>query len=96
MVIFRDPRDPRVLLCKRVKRTPSDNSLWQHVPRGSVFVEGDNSADSTDSRSFGAIPVGLVLGIVTHKVGRASLSSLILSLSLPATLWLTCCSIPQS
>ncbi|QCD85636.1 mitochondrial inner membrane protease subunit 1 [Vigna unguiculata] len=32
------------------------------VPKGSVWVEGDNKSDSRDSRKFGPIPYGLIYG----------------------------------
>nr|XP_043610575.1 mitochondrial inner membrane protease subunit 2-like [Erigeron canadensis]XP_043610576.1 mitochondrial inner membrane protease subunit 2-like [Erigeron canadensis] len=38
------------------------------VPEGHCWVEGDNSASSYDSRSFGPIPLGLIQGRVTHVI----------------------------
>jgi signal peptidase I len=32
------------------------------VPAGSVFVMGDNRGESTDSRSFGAVPIDTIVG----------------------------------
>ena len=32
------------------------------VPKGHVWVEGDNAACSVDSRHFGAVPVALLIG----------------------------------
>jgi inner membrane protease subunit 1 len=32
------------------------------VPKGHVWVEGDNPTCSVDSRHFGAVPLALVLG----------------------------------
>ena len=67
-MIFRDPRDPLSLLCKRVKWTASDSGFFHHIPKGMVYVQGDNVNNSTDSRSFGPIPIGLIQGIVCYKV----------------------------
>jgi len=39
----------------------TDGNL-KHVPKGHVWIEGDNSPNSTDSRMYGPIPVGLVRG----------------------------------
>ncbi|XP_057965155.1 uncharacterized protein LOC131155777 [Malania oleifera] len=36
------------------------------IPEGHCWVEGDNSASSMDSRSFGPIPLGLIRGKVTR------------------------------
>ncbi|KAI3981934.1 hypothetical protein MKX01_018840 [Papaver californicum] len=38
------------------------------IPDGYCWVEGDNSASTLDSRSFGPIPLGLIQGRATHIV----------------------------
>jgi len=38
------------------------------VPRGHVWLEGDNAQDSTDSRAYGAVPTALVRGRVFARV----------------------------
>ena len=38
------------------------------VPDGHIWLEGDNSLDSVDSRSYGPIPAGLVIGRVVCRV----------------------------
>lgn len=38
------------------------------VPRGHVWLEGDNAANSTDSRAYGPVPLALVRGRVFAKV----------------------------
>jgi signal peptidase I len=38
------------------------------VPRGSVFVLGDRRSDSIDSRRFGPVPVGDVIGRVDARI----------------------------
>lgn len=39
-----------------------------HVPKGSVFVLGDNRRNSEDSRYFGSIPLELILGKVAFVI----------------------------
>ena len=43
-------------------------TLRRFVPRGHVWVEGDNSERSCDSRIFGPLPLGLIKGRVFIKV----------------------------
>jgi signal peptidase I len=42
-------------------RPLTDKTQWD-VPRGSVFVMGDNRCNSIDSRSFGPIPTSTIVG----------------------------------
>lgn len=39
-----------------------------YVPRGHVWVEGDNFENSTDSRTYGPIPIGLIQSRVLCRV----------------------------
>lgn len=76
IVLFRSPSDADTIYCKRVKGLANDalhldkNSTKREtrkdltlVPNGHLWVEGDNT-HSVDSRSFGPISDGLVLGKV--------------------------------
>ena len=38
------------------------------VPEGTVFVMGDNRGSSTDSRSFGSIPIDKIEGKVEFRI----------------------------
>ena len=42
------------------------------VPRGCVWLQGDNAAVSTDSRSFGPVPYALITGRVWMQVSALS------------------------
>jgi nickel-type superoxide dismutase maturation protease len=52
IVLLRDPREPDRLMLKRVAA----------VANGACTVLGDRPEDSTDSRTFGPVPLGNVLG----------------------------------
>lgn len=42
------------------------------VPYGHVWVEGDNASNSLDSNAYGPVPVGMLIGRVSHVVFRKS------------------------
>jgi len=55
IVLFRDPREFNRIMVKRVVRLDKDT----------VFLQGDNPAESTDSRHFGAIHSSKLIARVT-------------------------------
>ncbi|MCK6564068.1 MAG: nickel-type superoxide dismutase maturation protease [Dehalococcoidia bacterium] len=58
IVLVRDPREPRRTLVKRLANADLHGALW---------VLGDNPDGSTDSRAFGAVPPGDVIGRVRWR-----------------------------
>ena len=44
------------------------NDRPEYVPEGHVWLEGDNPSNSSDSRSYGPIPLAMVRGRVFFKV----------------------------
>lgn len=76
VVLSKSPLDPKHVLCKRVKGVGGDhiNPMWPHpysrgseqrsvlIPRGHVWLEGDNCYHSIDSNDFGPVSTGLLLG----------------------------------
>jgi nickel-type superoxide dismutase maturation protease len=61
IVVSRHPYRRDVRLVKRITAVLED---------GRCLIEGDNPSDSTDSRSFGAIPLQHILGRVTSRLPR--------------------------
>jgi nickel-type superoxide dismutase maturation protease len=61
VVVLRDPEHPERLLLKRVLAVEGESS------RATVQVLGDNARQSRDSRTFGAVPSGLVVGRAWRK-----------------------------
>ena len=55
IVISRDPRDASRTIIKRVASVGDD---------GRAFLEGDNPAESADSRTFGPVSAAAILGRV--------------------------------
>ena len=54
--------------------TSSSASTSIPIPAGHVWLQGDNAANSTDSRAYGPVPLALVRGVVVWRVwppGRA-------------------------
>ncbi|XP_045888060.1 mitochondrial inner membrane protease subunit 1 isoform X2 [Micropterus dolomieu] len=78
IVIAKSPFDPHMNICKRVIGlegdkvcTSSPSDLFKthtYVPKGHVWLEGDNLRNSTDSRSYGPIPYALIRGRVCLKL----------------------------
>ncbi|XP_049888247.1 mitochondrial inner membrane protease subunit 1 isoform X1 [Pectinophora gossypiella] len=74
IVIARSPTNPKQNICKRIVGLPGD-SIKSHfprrakiVPRGHVWLEGDNSGNSADSRVYGPVPQGLIRSRVVCRV----------------------------
>ncbi|KAK7373936.1 hypothetical protein VNO80_07358 [Phaseolus coccineus] len=74
VVVFRSPTNHKETHIKRIAALPGE---WYHthdksdvipIQSGHCWVEGDNSASSIDSKSFGPIPLGLIRGRATHVV----------------------------
>ncbi|KAL7129378.1 hypothetical protein ABFS83_13G062400 [Erythranthe nasuta] len=80
VVLVRSPENPRKTITKRVigmegdtvtflvDPTRSDRSHSLVVPKGHVWIQGDNLYASHDSRHVGPIPYGLLLGKVFYRV----------------------------
>lgn len=47
------------------------------IPDGHVWVEGDNAANSVDSNAYGPVPVGMLIGRVSHVLFRSKPSRMI-------------------
>lgn len=70
IILFKAPTNPRKVYCKRVKGLPFDTidpkfpypKPQVNLPRGHIWVEGDNYFHSIDSNTFGPISSGLVIG----------------------------------
>lgn len=65
IIIAKCPTNPKQYICKRVTGLPGDVVrsgfvTFNTVPRGHVWLEGDNSGNSYDSRAYGPIPQGLI------------------------------------
>jgi len=76
IVVARSPTNAKQTVCKRIKAMEGDevtvNNLFKdkmiQVPKGFLWLEGDNPNNSTDSRHYGPIPTALVTGRVFAKV----------------------------
>lgn len=80
VVLVRSPENPRKTVTKRILGMEGDavtflvdpkNSDRCHtlvVPKGHVWIQGDNMYASNDSRHFGPVPYGLIQGKVLCRV----------------------------
>ncbi|KAI8976795.1 peptidase S24/S26A/S26B/S26C [Pilobolus umbonatus] len=77
VIICMSPAVPGRSVLKRIVGMPGDNICtdptikerkYITVPQGHIWVAGDNLSNSTDSRVYGPVPLGLVRGRVIAKV----------------------------
>ncbi|KAJ6812448.1 putative mitochondrial inner membrane protease subunit 1 isoform X2 [Iris pallida] len=79
IVLVTAPDNPRKVIAKRVTGLGGDavtflvdpqgeESETVVVPKGHVWIQGDNIYDSRDSRQFGPVPYGLIQGRVFFRL----------------------------
>ena len=85
VVMARSPQNPKDMICKRVLGLGGDDVVvvpaygtspktTVRVPRGHVWLQGDNTINSTDSRTYGPVPYALLRGRAFLKVPHYTLS----------------------
>mmetsp|Transcript_23526 Transcript_23526/g.28982 ORF Transcript_23526/g.28982 Transcript_23526/m.28982 type:complete len:159 (+) Transcript_23526:264-740(+) len=79
VVLANSPTNPKKTICKRIKGFggdvvkpsklyPSQHVAEKRIPKGRVWLEGDNPSNSTDSRNYGPVPEALIKGRVLFKI----------------------------
>eukprot|EP00736_Rhodelphis_marinus_P014400 Rmarinus@m.26518 len=78
VVLLRSPEKWKGNVCKRIVGVAGDTVYFEDkfskrtrkaiVPEGHVFLMGDNSKESHDSRTYGAVPAALIFGRVFCKL----------------------------
>eukprot|EP00617_Octactis_speculum_P024454 CAMPEP_0185756160 /NCGR_PEP_ID=MMETSP1174-20130828/14599_1 /TAXON_ID=35687 /ORGANISM="Dictyocha speculum, Strain CCMP1381" /LENGTH=148 /DNA_ID=CAMNT_0028435009 /DNA_START=279 /DNA_END=725 /DNA_ORIENTATION=- len=80
VVIAKSPTTIDQTVCKRIRGLEGDTVTLSRsgsggmsgatikIPKGHVWLEGDNSANSTDSRYYGPVPAALIKGRVALKI----------------------------
>lgn len=97
LVTLKSPLDPSRIICKRVLGLPGDivcvdptgqlAPSTQHVivPKGHIWIMGDNATHSRDSREYGPVPIALVQARLAYRVSLASFSNL--RVYMPVQIW---------
>lgn len=75
IVCLVDPKNSDACMIKRIIGLEGDlinprgnMEVFLKVPKGHIWVEGDNTKSSRDSTAFGPVPLGLVYAKATHIV----------------------------
>ncbi|KNE56681.1 hypothetical protein AMAG_02464 [Allomyces macrogynus ATCC 38327] len=79
VVVATSLSNPDRVVCKRITGMPGDvicvdpsldatSREYLKVPRGHVWLSGDNFSNSTDSRNYGPVPLALVKGKVLARI----------------------------
>lgn len=80
LLILLSPLDPQRTICKRVAGLPGDiicvdptgeaapSTEHVKIPKGHVWIMGDNAEASRDSRTYGPAPIGLIQGKLRARV----------------------------
>ncbi len=82
IIVAKSPNKPSETVCKRVLGLPGDvvydngpDNVYLHaavrpftVPAGHMWLQGDNTSNSNDSRNYGAVPLAMCVGRATYRV----------------------------
>ena len=76
IIVSKSPVQPKDHICKRVvglagdtmSHHRADGCTYKYIPKGHVWLEGDNKEMSKDSRDYGPVPYGLILGRLFFRV----------------------------
>ena len=83
LVILKSPVEPQRIICKRIIGLAGDTVCvdptgqlapsTEHVlvPKGHIWIVGDNAAESRDSRWYGPVPIALVHGRLFARVRQS-------------------------
>jgi inner membrane protease subunit 1 len=89
LVTFESPLAPGRMVCKRLLGLPGDiicvdptgskalSSEHVVIPKGHIWLMGDNADLSRDSRDYGPVPLSLVRGTLWARVRLAQLPSIL-------------------
>ena len=82
LVVLQSPIDPKQSICKRIIGMPGDvicvdptgeyapSSEYVIIPKGHVWISGDNAAYSRDSRQYGPVSISLIQGTLWARVSE--------------------------
>ncbi|ETV94850.1 signal peptidase I [Aphanomyces invadans] len=95
VIIAKSPTNFRQTVCKRIIASEGETVGLKHryhptkielkqVPKGHVWLEGDNKHDSHDSRYYGPVPYAMIQGRVLCRVWPLAQIGRLDSVELPA------------